>query len=42
MDECGRQNRFPGSPPQSNSDPIDAACPTHTVETGERMYVMVS
>lgn len=39
---CGKQNLFWGAPPQRSKDPIEAACPTHVVDTGEEMYVMVS
>ena len=29
----GSENRMPGAPAVSNSEPIDAACPTTSVET---------
>jgi hypothetical protein len=40
--ELGSEKRLPGAPAQSSSEPADAAWPMHTVETGERMYCIVS
>ena len=38
----GNAKRLPLAPAQSSRLPIDAACPKHSVETGERIYCMVS
>ena len=38
----GSEKRLPGAPAASSSDPIEAACPMHTVDTCGRMYCMVS
>ena len=40
--EFGKENRFPLAPAHISSEPIEAAWPMHTVDTGERMYCMVS
>src|SRR5579864_5018365 len=40
--ELGSENRLPGAPAQSSSEPAEAAWPMHTVETGERIYCIVS
>ena len=39
---CGRAYRLPLAPAQSSRDPIDAACPTQMVLTGDFMYCIVS
>ena len=38
----GSENRMSLAPAVSSSEPIEAACPTHSVETFGRMYCMVS
>mmetsp|Transcript_8726 Transcript_8726/g.24829 ORF Transcript_8726/g.24829 Transcript_8726/m.24829 type:complete len:80 (-) Transcript_8726:294-533(-) len=38
----GRANLLPASPPARSREPMDAACPMHTVCTGGRMYCIVS
>ena len=40
--EFGKANLLPLEPPVSNKAPILAACPTQIVDTGQRMYCMVS
>ena len=35
-------DRWPGSPAASKKEPMDAAMPVHTVDTGLLMYCMVS
>ena len=42
MFELGSEYRLPGAPAASSSEPIDAACPTQSVETWGLMYCMVS
>lgn len=39
---CGSTKRWPGAPPHSSSEPIDAAWPRQMVVTGDRMYCIVS
>ena len=38
----GSEKRMPLAPAVRSSDPAEAACPTQSVETGGRMYCMVS
>ena len=38
----GSVKRMSFSPAHSSSDPIEAACPVHSVDTGGRMNCMVS
>jgi hypothetical protein len=38
----GQRDALPASPAQSSRLPIDAASPMQTVDTGERMYCIVS
>ena len=38
----GSANRMPLSPAVSSKEPMEAACPTQSVETGERMNCIVS
>jgi hypothetical protein len=40
--ELGSEKRLPWAPAANNSEPIEAAWPMHTVDTGERMYCIVS
>ena len=37
-----RKYTVPGVPAASKREPIDAACPTHHVDTGGNMYCIVS
>lgn len=34
----GRAYRFPGSPAAKSNDPMEQACPLHSVDTGDWMY----
>ena len=42
MRALGSAKRMPFSPAASSSEPIEAAWPMHSVETGGRMNCMVS
>ena len=42
MREFGSEKRMSFSPAASSSDPIEAACPVHSVDTAGRMNCMVS
>ena len=42
MRAFGSAMRWPFSPAVSRNEPIEAAMPMHTVETGHLMYCMVS
>ena len=42
MRALGRAKRRSLPPAASSSDPIEAACPVHSVETAGRMNCMVS
>ena len=42
MREFGSEKRMSFSPAASSSEPIEAACPVHSVDTGGRMNCMVS
>ena len=42
MRAFGRATRWPAAPAARISEPAEAAMPMQTVETGERMYCMVS
>ena len=42
IEAFGSEKRMPLAPAVSSSDAADAACPTQSVETGGRMYCMVS
>ncbi len=42
MREFGNEKRMSFWPAASSSEPIDAACPVHRVDTAGRMNCMVS
>src|SRR5665647_2664950 len=42
MRALGSEKRISFAPAHSNSEPADAACPVHSVDTGGRMNCMVS
>jgi hypothetical protein len=37
----GRAYRFPGSPAAKSNEPMEHACPLHSVDTGDWMYCFV-